>query len=149
MKLVIISDTHGRHEELGVLEGDVLIHCGDVCSNYDVDDSEQVDKWFSKQRFSKILFVGGNHDQLLQQCAAKGQLVFQHAEYLQDTAYTYKGIRFYGASWLSNLLDLDEDALDRKWQQIPAKTDILITHILPGMLWIASVLHNVMSGVLV
>jgi hypothetical protein len=29
MKLVIISDSHGRHEDLGTLHGDLLIHCGD------------------------------------------------------------------------------------------------------------------------
>jgi len=30
MKIVVVSDTHGRHDELGLLSGDVLIHCGDA-----------------------------------------------------------------------------------------------------------------------
>ena len=30
MRLVVISDTHGDHEQLGVLDGDVLVHCGDA-----------------------------------------------------------------------------------------------------------------------
>ena len=131
MKLVIVSDTHGRHEELGILEGDVLIHCGDICSHYDVDESELVDQWFAKQRFSKILFVGGNHDQLLQQRADRGVPVFKHAEYLQDSVFTYQGVRFYGAAWVSDLPDFDDVALAMKWQQIPVDTDILITHIPP------------------
>jgi Icc-related predicted phosphoesterase len=29
MRLVIVSDTHGRQEALGILRGGVLIHCGD------------------------------------------------------------------------------------------------------------------------
>jgi hypothetical protein len=29
MRIVIVSDTHTRHEELGIVTGDVLMHCGE------------------------------------------------------------------------------------------------------------------------
>ena len=34
MKLTIISDTHLDHEKLGVMSGEVLIHCGDIFELY-------------------------------------------------------------------------------------------------------------------
>jgi len=64
MQLVVISDTHGKHEELGSLEGDVLVHCGDFCDGFrrDPRDLERVDAWFASQRFELVLCVAGNHD---------------------------------------------------------------------------------------
>ncbi len=64
MKITIISDTHGHHEKLGSLRGDVLIHCGDMFNMYSPnnDDIERMDDWFGKQDFEQILCVGGNHD---------------------------------------------------------------------------------------
>ena len=61
MKITVISDTHGQHKQLGVMSGDVLIHCGDMFnlfepSGYDVD---MMDHWFGKQKFDLILCVGG------------------------------------------------------------------------------------------
>ena len=40
MRLVIISDTHTMHEELGSLSGDVLIHCGDFCDGFHVHEDD-------------------------------------------------------------------------------------------------------------
>ena len=81
MKVVIISDTHGRHEELGILHGDILIHYGDVCLGFNPLDYEldAIDRWFSKQQFSAILCIGGNHDRPLQQRAAQKQPLFENA----------------------------------------------------------------------
>lgn len=32
LRVVIVSDTHGKHEELNLPKGDILIHCGDFTS---------------------------------------------------------------------------------------------------------------------
>ena len=64
MKLTIISDTHMRHEELGTLSGDVLIHCGrlsQACAETE-DDLDDIDRWFERQDFKLIICIGGNHD---------------------------------------------------------------------------------------
>jgi Icc-related predicted phosphoesterase len=137
VKVVIISDTHGRHEELGILRGDVLIHCGDVCLGFDSFESEleAIDHWFSKQRFSAILCIGGNHDRPIEQRAAQERPVFENAIYLQDEAFEYGGFKFYGTPWVPYLYGwayFQEDAiLMKKWEQIPPDTDILITHTPP------------------
>ena len=39
MKIVIISDAHERHDAFGSLEGDVLIHCGDMFDLFEDGES--------------------------------------------------------------------------------------------------------------
>lgn len=137
MKVVVISDTHELHEELGVLEGDVLIHCGD--SAYGFSHSEHqvdwLDDWFGRQRFERILVIGGNHDfEIQKRVNAKGRL-FRNADYLEDKALEYQGVNFYGAPWLPELAGwafyLPPDELRKRWDLIPDDTDILITHTPP------------------
>ena len=88
VKIVVVSDTHGRHEELGTLSGDVLIHCGDVFNGFRRNPAEvaQLDAWFGRQRFSKILCVGGNHDFTLEELAEGSEPPFRNAEVLRDRA---------------------------------------------------------------
>jgi len=63
MKLVIISDTHGRHDELGTLRGDVLIHCGDSGNGFSGHpyDLDRLDAWFGQQEFERILCIGAGY----------------------------------------------------------------------------------------
>jgi Icc-related predicted phosphoesterase len=137
MKVVIIGDTHNRHRELGTLHGDILIHCGDICDVFQSRDREleSIDHWFSKQQFSKTLCIGGNHDHPLQRRAAGKDPVFENAVYLQDELFEFGGFKFYGSSWVPDLLGWayyqPEGVLAKKWEQLPLDTDILITHTPP------------------
>ena len=101
MKLVIVSDTHGRHDELGTLRGDVLIHCGDSGNGFSghPDDLDRLDAWFGQQEFERILCIGGNHDFDMQARAERGGPVLRNAEYLQDQVHEYRSVRFYGSPW--------------------------------------------------
>ncbi len=137
MRVVFISDTHGRHTELGVLEGDVLVHCGDACAgirgwDYELDS---LDAWFGNQRFERIFCIAGNHDFTIEQRLARGVEVFVNATYLQDSSAWFGGRRFYGAPWTPNLQGwafyADDGALRDRWSAIPSDTDVLITHTPP------------------
>ena len=77
MKLVIISDTHGRHEELGTLRGDVLIYCGDSGNGFTrhASDVDRLDDWFGQKELDRILCIGGNHDFEMQARVERGGLV--------------------------------------------------------------------------
>lgn len=138
MRLVIISDTHGRHEELGTLEGDVLIHCGDGCNGLTRDprDVENLDAWFAEQRFSAILCTGGNHDFAVEQRRASRQPVFENARFLEDEAFEFEGVKFYGAPWTPELegwaFYLEPERAEATWSSIPVDTDVLITHTPPA-----------------
>ena len=137
MRLVVVSDTHGKQEELGSLEGDVLIHCGDFCDGFrrDPRDLERVDVWFASQRFELVLCVAGNHDFAVEDRIKSGKPVFRNAVCLQDEAHVHRGVSFYGSPWLPHLegwaFYLSPDRLREKWSMIPDKTKVLITHTPP------------------
>lgn len=116
MRIVQISDTHGRHHMLKDLpEGDVLIHCGDFTENGTEDEALNFINWFEEQPHRHKLFVTGNHDLCL--CHVDGIEDLQDNMYfLQDRGVTIDGIRFYGlACWHNESL-------------IPDGQDVIITH---------------------
>jgi len=137
MNIVVVSDTHGRHGELGVLSGNVLIHCGDVFNAFasNPDEVAELDTWFGQQRFARILCIGGNHDFALQTLAARANRPLRNAEYLEDRVFEYRGTRFYGSPWTPELYDwayyLPSSDLESRWASIPDDTDVLITHTPP------------------
>lgn len=137
VKIVVVSDTHGRHGELGLLSGDVLIHCGDVFNAFEenADEMAELDAWFGQQRFARILCIGGNHDYTLQALAARADRPLRNAEYLEDRGLEYRGTRFYGSPWTPELEGwayyLPDGDLESRWASIPDDTDILITHTPP------------------
>ena len=137
MKVVVISDTHGDHRKLGVLEGDVLVHCGDFEDLFGPDDQmlDDVDAWFGEQRFELILCTGGNHDLALEQRLMAGQAPFQNALFLLDETVTFHGLKFHGAPWVPQLSGhaffADRPALTAAWSRIPDDVDVLITHTPP------------------
>ena len=72
MRLVLISDTHNRHNHLtskgmgNILpEGDLLIHAGDLTGTGAKSEVQDVFKWFKEiaSRYTYgIVFIAGNHD---------------------------------------------------------------------------------------
>jgi len=138
IKFTIISDTHGDHEKLGIMSGDVLIHCGDMFNLYNRSDVdfEKIDDWFGRQNFDLILCIDGKHDFDLEERSKHLANPFKNAVVLNGDSYTYKGVNFFGAPWVP---DLDGHAyfvsnsdLKSKWAEIPNNTDVLITHTPPA-----------------
>lgn len=138
MRIVVIADTHAGHDSLGVLEGDILIHCGDAEMLFDQDDHmiDAIDGWFARQKVDHVLYVGGNHDVTLEKRVAAKALPFRNAVYLQDSMFTYQGVRFYGAPWVPELRGhaffADDASLAAAWAEIPEGVDVLITHTPPA-----------------
>ena len=138
MKITVISDTHNLHRRFNQLEGDVLIHCGDMFNLWDKDPSQiaELDEWFSQQKFDLILCTGGNHDHALEDYIQQNANPFKHAVFLQDASYQYKGVNFYGAPWVPDLSShafyQSSRDLVTKWSKIPVETDVLITHTPPS-----------------
>jgi Icc-related predicted phosphoesterase len=145
MKLTIISDTHGEHDKLGTLAGEVLIHCGDMFNMFGSsnDDFDRMDEWFGNQQFDLILCVGGNHDFELQKRASYTRTPFKNAVYLEGDVFEYSGVKFYGAPWIPELRGQafykDDVDLVLAWSHIPTDVDVLITHTPPsGVLDVSS-----------
>ncbi|MEO0602273.1 MAG: metallophosphoesterase family protein [Myxococcota bacterium] len=90
--IVFVSDTHGRHEELGRLSGDVLVHCGDGTDRTQ-SSIDELDAWFGEQDFEHVLFVPGNHDFCTEAHWRAGLPVFENAHVLVDERVDRCGLR--------------------------------------------------------
>ncbi|NJN15121.1 MAG: metallophosphoesterase [Oscillochloris sp.] len=139
MRIVVISDTHGMHEQVGVPEGDVLIHAGDLTAHGELDELRALNEWLGRLPHRHKLVIAGNHDWICAEMPAYMPKIFSNGVYLCDSAVQIGELRFYGSPWQPRFLDwafnLDPPELRRVWAQVPTNVDVLITHGPPqGML---------------
>lgn len=134
MRLVCVSDTHMRHEEIALPDGDVLIHAGDGTMRGEIEEIARFGQWLGKQRHEHKIFVAGNHDKLFETSAALAQsLLPESVTYLQDKSAMIGGVNFYGAPWQPKFLNWafmtrrGEDSAE-KWARIDPEVEVLITH---------------------
>lgn len=146
LRLVCISDTHGRHGELDLPPGDVLVHAGDFCSRGTLDEARAFTEWLRDQAFAHKVVVAGNHDRLFESDPDLARSLVRDAHYLQDSGAEVAGLRFWGSPWQPEYggwafnLPLGEPLADR-WNQIPRETQVLVTHCPPK-----GVLDRIHSG---
>lgn len=146
MKIVAISDTHTKHESFIIPPCDLLIHAGDYSNIGKIDDVISFLDWFSKQPAKYKIFIGGNHDKC---CDKKydfdtgadlwfdnliASYIDKGIHYIDNESIEIEGIKifgspdtpwFYGDYWARNHY---RDKIGLIWDNIPADTDILVTH---------------------
>jgi Icc-related predicted phosphoesterase len=137
-----ISDLHGHLPELE--GGDLLIIAGDMTPGDTVSQWQKFGFWVNVQKYSRKIFVAGNHDTLLEINREYAREFVSGAIYLQDEGTEFEGFKIWGSPWTpwfhgvhpSCKAFMRSDAvLANKWLKIPKDTDILITHGPPfGML---------------
>ncbi len=120
MKIIAISDTHGLHSKIDIPNCDILIHCGDACTDGNEEQLLDFFSWFSVQKASYKIFVAGNHDLIfdLEPSMAK-MIVPKNVIYLENKQTLINKICFYSIParpWLH------EDPIVNK------KIDFLLTH---------------------
>ncbi len=132
MRIICISDTHGRHREMKfpIPDGDVLIHAGDLTHNGTVKTMDDFDLWLGELPHKVKIFVGGNHDYAINNNPEKMIDHFKNATLLHNSYITIDGVTFYGASWKNFRSRSKESREEMKnhWEHIPTNTDVLITH---------------------
>ena len=62
VRIVLISDTHNKHEKLEMPEGDLLIHAGDFTNTGTEQEIREFDMWLASLDFQHKILVPGNHD---------------------------------------------------------------------------------------
>jgi hypothetical protein len=83
MRVVCISDTHGRHDALQVPDGDLLLHAGDCSKLGTREQIEAFDRWLGTLPHRHKVVIAGNHDfGFEQEPGARAWIT--HATYLQD-----------------------------------------------------------------
>lgn len=136
MRLVAMSDTHGKHAHVMVPDGDVLVHAGDATPNGKIVDVKKFAGWYGSLPHAHKIFVAGNHDfgfENEDQEKCRKIIRDNGITYLQDQACIINGLKFYGSPWQPDFhnwaFNLPRGtALKAVWNRIPLDTDVLITH---------------------
>ena len=137
MKIICISDTHGKHQDVKLAAADMIIHSGDMS---DMGTKEQVldfINWFSSLNYQYKILIAGNHDFFFEQATSKEikKLVPKGVHYLCDSGIEINGIKLWGSPvqpWYYNwAFNRSSKNICKHWNEIPNDTDILITHVPP------------------
>ncbi len=135
IKIVSMSDSHGKHQEVIVPECDILLHSGDV--SMFGKESQTVDffQWFDAQKATHKVLVGGNHDLIFEKhpFVLKALLkTHPSISYLEDSGVTIKGLTIWGSPvqpWFYDwAFNRREEEIKKHWNMIPEETDILVLH---------------------
>lgn len=125
MKILHISDTHGKHEMLHELpEADVIVHTGDITEDGTEEEVKDFIEWFGNFPYNHKIFIAGNHDDCLYDANIEGLPDGVH--YLCNSGITIDGIKFYGVPMFVHD-DLDGN-FPELFSRIPNDTDVLLTH---------------------
>jgi Icc-related predicted phosphoesterase len=137
IKVVMTSDTHEKHRQLIVPDGDIFIHSGDFSEGSDKNTVKSVidfNNWLGELPHKHKVIVAGNHDFLFEKLRQEAESLITNATYLRDKAVTVEGLKIYGSPWQPYFcnwafnLPRDGDELRQVWSDIPDDTDILVTH---------------------
>lgn len=132
-----MSDTHLRHRvcsSIPVPESDLLIHAGDACLRGTGAEVIAFFDWFSSLKAKHKIFVAGNHDWLFEKNPDVARaLVPRGIIYLQDSLVEIEGVTIYGSPWQPEFMNWAFNLprghrLREKWNKIPDKVDVLVTH---------------------
>lgn len=133
MRLVLISDTHGRHTELQLPQGDMLIHAGDFSRHGKPQEIRAFNTWLSGLPYRYKVVISGNHDFLFETSPQEARALLTAAIYLEDSGIEIEGIKIWGSpvtprffNWAFNRSRGQE--IQRHWAQIPENTDLLLVH---------------------
>lgn len=149
MRIAALADLHGHFPE--VPECDVVVIAGDIVLHDNENPrrivSQYIDfrDWLSELYHGRSILpigIGGNHDFAFQEIPEMPRKL--PWIYLQDEAYTFRGVTFYGSPWQpwmagwafnspeDDIIDDTEPWLEEKFRQIPNATDVLIAHSPPA-----------------
>jgi Icc-related predicted phosphoesterase len=138
MRIVHVSDTHGRHSDVHVPDGDVLVHSGDFSQRAKTDDDaraalQSICGWFASLMHERVILIGGNHEIALSKWTVDEirAMLPDKVTYLMDESVVIGGVRFYGSPWTRSRrmgFSADDDEIRRHWARIPRDTDVLVTH---------------------
>jgi Icc-related predicted phosphoesterase len=133
LKIIAISDTHGKHWSITIPPGDVLVHAGDITSRGTTDEVSNFNEFLDTLPHEYKIIIAGNHDFCFERNREKSESKLTNCIYLQDQSVIIKDVKFYGSpwqpwfyNWAFNLQRGKE--LKLKWSKIPLDTNVLITH---------------------
>lgn len=135
MRVVCISDTHGKHDNIDVPSGDILLCAGDVTPNGDIGSLHRFISWMSALPHAHKITIAGNHDWCFQKQGQLARDCFEDSGivYLEDECAIIDGFKFYGSPWQPAFCNWAfnlprGEKLSKVWSFIPDDVNVLITH---------------------
>lgn len=137
MKLVCIGDTHNKHREIKIPDGDVLIHVGDFTEAGTKHETLEFLEWFIEQPPKYKIIIAGNHDFFMEKSGLTGVYDLPpNIFYLEDEGIEIEGVKFWGSpvtpgdgTWAFQRERGKQ--IGSHWNKIPTDTQVLITHTPP------------------
>lgn len=122
MKILQISDTHNKHQQLTNLPAaDVIVHCGDFTEQGTEYEVLNFLNWFIELPYKHKVFITGNHDLCLWDAENIEELP-DDVNFLQDRSCEIDGIKFFGLAY------------NHSERLVPSNIDVLVTHEPPVMI---------------
>lgn len=116
IRLLQISDTHNKHNELPTLpEADIIVHCGDFTQQGTEEETFDFLNWFIELPYKHKILITGNHDLCLWGAEDIENLP-DNVYFLQDRGCVIEGLKFFGLAY------------SHPERCIPDGIDVLITH---------------------
>lgn len=145
MRIVAFSDTHNLHEKVVLPECDIAIFAGDYSGRGNRLETYHFLKWFSSQEQCKYkIMIAGNHDicfddKFIEETHShtwlKDLLIkYNNISILEEESLSIKGVNIWGSPvspWYEGhrwAFNKKRNVINNIWDEIPANTDILITH---------------------
>ncbi len=135
LNLVLISDTHGLHDQLRLPPGDVILHAGDVSSRGTEKEIVKFLEWFESLNYPHKIFIAGNHDFFFENNSPEKieKIIPPSVTYLNDSGVEIEGVKVWGSPVTPWFFDWAFNrqrgaAIKKHWDLIPEDTDILMTH---------------------
>jgi predicted phosphohydrolase len=136
LRIAVMADLHGHLPEVPAC--DLLLLAGDICPLDDHSPPFQAAwldtefrAWLQKVPARQVAGVAGNHDFVFERAAGLVPAGLRW-QYLQDTGFTFDGVRVWGSPWQPPFGDwafnAREDKRQMAWGRIPTGTDILLLH---------------------
>jgi len=137
MRIICISDTHGKHQDVKLTAAEMIIHAGDMSEMGTKEQIVDFVNWFSSLDYQYKVLIAGNHDFFFELATSKEikKLIPDGVIYLNDSGIEIEGLKLWGSpvqpqfyNWAFNR---SEKKIRLHWNEIPDDTDILITHVPP------------------
>eukprot|EP01118_Nematostelium_gracile_P017294 TRINITY_DN7341_c0_g1_i1.p1 TRINITY_DN7341_c0_g1~~TRINITY_DN7341_c0_g1_i1.p1 ORF type:complete len:211 (+),score=45.50 TRINITY_DN7341_c0_g1_i1:46-633(+) len=116
LKIVCLSDTHNHHREIDIPKCDLLLHSGDFTSFGRQAHLDDFDRWLGDVPCTNKVVCPGNHENVLKSIELK------NANYVSQQLVQIDGWNIFGTKFLW------PNESNPKYDDIPNKTNILITH---------------------
>lgn len=137
MKIVAISDAHGKWNKVVIPECDLLISAGDYSFNGEDHMVRDFHKWMNKQPAKHKISVQGNHEKRVESNFILSKQMAEEAcpgvHFIDEGPIDIENIKIWCSAitpfffnWAWNRHPGQE--IQKHWDRIPNNIDILVTH---------------------